>query len=450
MNDPELKKLGLYEARAPRYTSYPTALQFTPEVGPTFSRQALSTLPIETPVSLYLHIPFCERLCWFCACRTQGTQSVAPVAAYLKHLLAEIDLVANNLPQGIKAGRIHWGGGTPTILSPEQTRQLATHLQRVIPVASDHEFSVEIDPTLVNQAKINALAEMGMTRASIGVQDFAGKVQSAIGRPQSFEITQKCISMLRAAKINSLNIDILYGLPHQTENSVKATIDRVLTLSPDRIALYGYAHVPWMAKRQQMIDETALPDNEMRFTLFDLMASKLEKAGYVPIGIDHFAKPTDSMAIASKTGNLRRNFQGYTTDTMGTLIGLGASSISKFPNGYSQNASKSSDYIRAVEKKQLATYRGIETSQTDRIIARTIEMIMCGFSVNYDALIDEFGQDLSCITETIELLKTVFANVIVFSDTGFEIVKNKRRLARLVAKEFDQYINDGMKFSSVC
>ncbi len=447
--DLKLARLGVYEARAPRYTSYPTAVQFTADVGAGFTEAALAALPVDKPVSVYIHIPFCERLCWFCACRTQGTKTASPVAAYLDHVIAEIGLVAQHLPKGIMASRVHWGGGTPTILTPSQIERLTDALDQVIPRTKDAEFSVEIDPTLVSQAKVDALVAAGMNRASIGVQDFEQKVQTAIGREQSFETTKECVDMLRSANVRSLNMDILYGLPHQTETSVMDTINKVQALSPDRIALYGYAHVPWMAKRQQLIDETALPDGETRHDLFQAMAAKLETGGYEAIGIDHFAKPTDSMAIATTKGQLRRNFQGYTTDDMDTLIGLGASSISKYPTGFTQNQAKSSDYARNIKDKSLATYRGIETSHEDRLIARVIEMIMCDFAVDYPTLVAEFGDDLSCVSQAVPPLQKDFGDIIEFSETGFEIVQHKRSVARLVAKAFDQYIDDSARFSAV-
>lgn len=448
-HDPELARLGVFSARAPRYTSYPTAAQFTHSVGPEATKAALCALPVDTPVSIYVHIPFCERLCWFCACRTQGTKTASPVAAYLDKVIAEIELVSQHLPKGIKASRIHWGGGTPTILSPEMITRLADAIEQKIPRTKNAEFSVEIDPTLVSQEKIDALTAAGMSRASIGVQDFKLKVQNAIGRVQSYEATLECVEMLRRANVTSLNMDILYGLPHQTHASVLDTIHKIVKLAPDRIALFGYAHVPWMAKRQQLIDETALPDGEARYDLFRAMSAELEVANYMPIGIDHFAKPTDSMSNAQKNGQLRRNFQGYTTDDVDTLIGLGASSISKYPSGYMQNAAKSSDYISAIKSGALATYRGIETTHEDRLIARVIEMIMCDFAVDYTVLEHEFNADLSCLDNAVLLLRKEFKKYIQFSKTGFKITHNKRALARLIAKTFDQYIDENSMFSTV-
>ena len=262
-----LKALGLFDARVPRYTSYPPATVFSTAVDGEIQAHWMGTLDPATPVSVYVHIPFCERLCWFCACRTQGTQSLAPVERYLATLRTELALVAAHLPKGLRMGRLHWGGGTPTILLPDMIRTLAQVIFDVLPPAEPFEFSVEIDPTLVDCDKIDALADMGMTRASIGIQDFDPLVQGAIGRDQSFEATRDCVTLLRAAGISSLNADLVYGLPHQTADRMAATLDQVLSLAPERIALFGYAHVPHMAKRQKLIDEKVLPDDVARHAL---------------------------------------------------------------------------------------------------------------------------------------------------------------------------------------
>ncbi|MCL4123194.1 UNVERIFIED_CONTAM: hypothetical protein GTU68_034510 [Idotea baltica] len=448
--DPELAHLGVYDARAPRYTSYPTAVHFHTDVGAQFSTAQIRTLPADKPVSIYVHIPFCERLCWFCACRTQGTKNKSAIAHYLNLLLDEIKLVGAALPAGVSVGKIHWGGGTPTILSPNQIRTLSTALHQMAPRHEDFEFSVEIDPTLVSVAKIDALADMGMTRASIGVQDFNPRVQAAIGRKQSVETTLACVDMLRAANIHSLNMDILYGLPHQSVETVTQTIETVLGLSPDRIALYGYAHVPWMAKRQKLIPDDTLPSGQNRRELFDVMAAKLESAQYTPIGIDHFAKANDTMQLATKAGKLRRNFQGYTTDNLETLIGLGASAISKYPNGFAQNASKSADYADAISHGRLATYRGIETTSRDRMIARLIEMIMCDFRADFTELEQNYTCEMTILAKPILQLQRDFGRYIKFSVDGFEIIQHQRALARIIARRFDIYSNDAEnRFSSV-
>ncbi|MEO1140223.1 MAG: radical SAM protein, partial [Pseudomonadota bacterium] len=274
-----LKALGLFNARVPRYTSYPTAAVFLPQVGAGFQRSAIATLDPSDPVSVYVHIPFCERLCWFCACHTQGTKTLGPVESYIESLEAELDLLRCTLPAGLRMGRLHWGGGTPTILPPPLIHRLAKAIRCVFPHADDFEFSVEIDPTMVDRAKIDALAIEGMTRASIGIQDFDPEVQSAIGRIQPFDVTRGCVDDLRAAGVGSLNTDLVYGLPHQTSARIEDTIDKVLTFAPDRVALFGYAHVPWVSKRQKLIDEDALPDDQARYMLATLAAERFVEAG---------------------------------------------------------------------------------------------------------------------------------------------------------------------------
>jgi len=448
-NSELLSRMGVYTSRAPRYTSYPTAAQFTTSVGAGFAHEQIAMLPVDTPISIYIHIPFCERLCWFCACRTQGTRTSRPVQIYLETLKNEIRMLGKALPEGLKMARLHWGGGTPTILPPEMINDLNKTIFEHLTPADNFEFSVEIDPTLVDKDKIDALVAGGMTRASIGVQDFEPRVQKAIGRMQSVEQTRTCVDMLRAAGIQSLNMDILYGLPFQTAETVAKTVAYVGELGPDRIALYGYAHVPWMAKRQQMIDEDALPDGPTRRGLFAQMSRLLGDYGMVPIGIDHFAKETDSLSEAAHSHTLRRNFQGYTTDQCDTLIGLGASSISKFPGGYAQNAPKSSQYLRMIGAGNFATQRGVEMTIQDKLRARAIELVMCDFALDTDILQDEFGDEVEKLTQPLLEIRSKFSEALEFSSNGFVIRDHKRALARLIAVEFDEYINEDSRFSMV-
>ncbi len=448
-NSELLSRMGVYTSRAPRYTSYPTAAQFTTEIGNSFLVDQLEALPTDSPVSIYIHIPFCERLCWFCACRTQGTRTSRPVEIYLETLKAEIRLLGKTLPKGVKMARLHWGGGTPTILPPRLIDGLNKTIFDHLTPADNFEFSVEIDPTLVDKDKITALRAGGMTRASIGVQDFAPKVQAAIGRMQSVEQTRDCIDLLRGAGINSLNMDILYGLPYQTEKSVLETVAHVGELNPDRIALYGYAHVPWMAKRQQLIDEATLPDGPARRGLFTKMTRALGDFGMIPIGIDHFAKPGDSLSRAANTGGLRRNFQGYTTDQCDTLIGLGASAISKLPGGYAQNAPKSSQYLRMIGAGKFATQRGVAMAAQDKLRARAIELVMCDFALDTTDLQREFGGAVDALTHPLQEIRRKFAEALEFSATGFIIRDHKRALARLISLEFDEYAHEGARYSMV-
>ena len=255
----QLKQLGLFDARVPRYTSYPPATQFRAGIGPDTVAGWISAVPAGAEISLYIHVPFCRRLCWFCACRTQGTQTLTPVRAYVDTLLAELAQLRARLAPGIRLSRLHWGGGTPTLLSPDLIERLTTAIFDAFPLAEDGEFSVEIDPSEIDAPRIRALAAAGMTRASIGVQDFNPDIQTAIGRPQSYALTADAVRLIREAGIASLNADILYGLPHQTTVRIADTVQKLLALSPDRVALYGYAHVPWMSKRQVMIPEDSLP-----------------------------------------------------------------------------------------------------------------------------------------------------------------------------------------------
>jgi oxygen-independent coproporphyrinogen-3 oxidase len=424
-------------------------VQFHNGITSHFARSALENLNTEKPVSVYVHIPFCERLCWYCACRTQGTKSHRPVSGYLSGLLQEIELLRDALPDGVKMGRMHWGGGTPTILLPDEVETLAQAIKNVFPIDDPFEFSVEIDPTLVDKDKIAALSAAGMNRASVGIQDFDPKVQAAIGRMQSLEQTADCVADVRAAGVESLNADILYGLPHQTPDSVTQTLQQVQSLDPDRIALYGYAHVPWMAKRQQMIDVATLPGGPARRVLFDLMAERLETSGYDPIGIDHFAKPSDTLGEAAATGRLRRNFQGYTTDRCDTLIGLGASAISKFANGYAQNAPRSSQYLRMITEGALATQRGVAITETDRMRARAIEMVMCDFKLNKAELEQDFGLLAQTLDADIEEVLSEYKGFVEPTDTGFAVASKQRALARLIAQKFDAYASEGGQYSAV-
>ncbi|KUF10333.1 oxygen-independent coproporphyrinogen III oxidase [Pseudoponticoccus marisrubri] len=442
-----LRTLGLFDARVPRYTSYPTAPVFTPEIGAAAQARALAALDPAEPVSVYIHIPFCERLCWFCACRTQGTSTLTPVEAYIGTLEQELALLAKTLPADLRMGRMHWGGGTPTILPPALIHRLASAVTAVIPPTADWEFSVEIDPTMVDRDKIAALAEEGMTRASIGIQDFDPVVQEAIGRIQPFEVTRACVDDLRAAGIRSLNADLVYGLPHQDDARLDDTITKVLDLAPDRIALFGYAHVPWMSKRQKLIDETALPRELDRYYLAELAAARFRQAGFDSIGIDHFARPTDALAEAARSGHLRRNFQGYVDDHCATLIGLGASSISRLPTGYVQNAAATPAYVQRIEAGQLAAARGHVMSAEDLLRARAIEMIMCDFRLDLAALRGTHGALADSLRPEIALVSARFGEMVAVTPDSVEIRPEGRALTRIIASQFDAHAPEGARFS---
>lgn len=440
-----LRRLGLFDARVPRYTSYPPATAFSPQTGGDFQVACLQGLDPATPVSVYIHIPFCERLCWFCACRTQGTTTLKPVAHYLDIVLQELELLRATLPAGVQMGQMHWGGGTPTILPPDMIRTLAKAVKDVIPPAPEFSFSVEIDPTLVDDAKVNALADMGMTRASIGIQDFAIDVQEAIGRKQSFEDTAACVAALRAAGIKSLNADLVYGLPYQTAEKLADTIAKVRQLDPDRIALFGYAHVPTFSKRQKLIPDASLPGEEERYQLARQAAAAFTGAGYQAIGIDHFGKPDDSLTKAANAGHLRRNFQGYTDDTCPTLIGIGASSISQFAQGYVQNASATAAYIERVEAGALSGHRGYEMRGQDRLRAAAINMLMCDFEIDLDVL--GAHPDAGELAPIHDAIVADFAPYVVRDGNKIKITEHGRPLTRIIAQRYDGFSDIAAQYS---
>lgn len=442
-----LRRLGLFDARVPRYTSYPTAPNFSPVVGAGQQAQWLQALDPAVPVSVYLHIPFCERLCWYCACHTQGTKTLGPVEAYVEALEAELALVARHLPPGLRMGRLHWGGGTPTILTPAMIHRLSAAVRAVFPPTDGLDFSVEIDPTHVDRPKIAALAAEGLTRASLGIQDFDPVVQQAIGRLQGFDRTRATVDDLRACGIASLNTDLVYGLPHQTEARLADTVRQVLTLDPDRVALFGYAHVPWMAKRQRLIDETALPGDLDRYRLATLAAALFEHAGFGRIGIDHFARDEDGLALAARTGRLRRNFQGYTDDTCPTLIGLGASSISRFAQGYVQNAPATAAWQRRIGDGSLGGLRGHALTPEDRMRARAIEMLLCDFRLDFDALAAEFGEDVAALGPQATALAERFAGFVTVAPNRLTVRPEAIPLARIMASTLDGYLDAGGRFS---
>jgi oxygen-independent coproporphyrinogen-3 oxidase len=438
-NNTQLRKLGLFDAKVPRYTSYPPATKFSNDVTSERFASWIQGLPEAARISAYIHVPFCRRLCWFCACRTQGVRSDEPIIAYLASLKQEITNLSALLPKGVKLARLHWGGGTPTLLTPAQMTDLASHLQTVLPLDENYEFSVEIDPNEIDDARLDALVAAGMNRASIGVQDFHSEIQNTIGRLQTYDVTKAAVDAIRARGITSLNADILFGLPHQDAKRIAETVQMLLSLSPDRVALYGYAHVPWMSKRQSMIPTDALPTPEERLALFDVARDLFMWDGYQEIGIDHFARPDDSLGRAAREGRLRRNFQGYTDDTCDTLIGLGASAISRFPQGYAQNASSTAEYQKAVRAGALATGRGHVFKGQDRLRSRLIEAIMCDFQIDRAEILGNFEIAPASLEALLQSTARQFPNMVSVTQSGFFIHPEGRPLTRMIARAFDAY-----------
>lgn len=436
-----LRKYGLFDAKVPRYTSYPPANHFLDGIGHRRQAEWLRAVPDGSDVSIYIHIPFCKRLCWFCACRTQGTKTMRPVDTYTKVLHREIEAVRSALPEGIRMARLHLGGGTPTILSKATMTGLLQTVFAAFDKSEDFEFSAEIDPTDAAEDVLQTLVDFGMNRASIGVQDFSPIVQTAIGRPQSLAQTKAVVGYLRNAGIGGLNLDLLYGLPHQTRKSFQETLSHVCEMRPDRLAIYGYAHVPWMSKRQVMIRTEDLPDGEERFELAKTAERILTADGYHAIGIDHFSLPTDPLSRASDQGRLHRNFQGYTDDQSPTLIGFGASAISRYDQGYVQNATATSAYQDRVTNGGFAGHKGYQMTEQDHLIGSIIEDLMCRFSVREHILCKKFPDQSALVRKTIVSLMTRFPDIFFISEDGLKLNQQARALVRVIASHIDRFAN---------
>mgnify|MGYP001163369455 FL=1 len=429
----------------PRYTSYPTAPHFTPAITTDDYAGWLTAVPDESRLSLYFHVPFCRSMCWYCGCHTTVTGRDDPIARYVATLRQEVALVARHLGGRRTVTHIHFGGGTPTLMQPDDFLALMEDVRRHFAVASDAEIAIEIDPRTLTQDMAVALSAGGVTRASLGVQSFDGKVQRIINRVQPFEQTRNAVRMLRAAGIRSINMDLLYGLPGQTLTSCIDTAQRVLELMPDRLAVFGYAHVPNFKPHQRKFMTEALPDGKQRHAQAEYIAATLEDAGYQRVGLDHYARPDDPLAVAARNGTLHRNFQGYTTDSADTLIGLGASSIGRLPGGFVQNTVVIREYLQAIEAGQLATVKGYRLTAEDRLRAAVIETVMCDYAVDLDAVCRKFGADPNALLATAgPVLDTLVTDGIAERrQHTIRVRPDARPLVRAVAAAFDQFLGKG-------
>jgi oxygen-independent coproporphyrinogen-3 oxidase len=434
-----------YGAPVPRYTSYPTALHFTSRVGELQYISWLDDLADGAQLSLYVHIPYCHELCWYCGCNTKATRRYAPVAQYAQYLETEIANLAVLIPQEHTVTQIHWGGGSPNILAPSDIDSLAEALRGAFKVSRKADFAVEIDPRHLEPDQIAAFCRVGVTRVSVGVQDFDDDVQAAIGRHQSFAATKAAVDAFRHGGVRSVNIDLMYGLPHQTRRSIDRTLRRVLELEPDRIAAFGYAHLPARLKHQRLIDEAALPDVVERYAQSRRIARRLEASDYVRIGLDHFAKPGDPLA----RGPVHRNFQGYTTDSASALLGIGASAIGRLPQGYVQNAVAAGDYIRRIRDCGLAAARGIELSMDDRVRAYVIERLMCDGTFSRSDIERRFGAAAGPVLADAELLvQSDQGGLVAATADGFRVTEAGRPFVRTICACFDAYMGtEGARYS---
>ncbi len=428
-----------YDIRVPRYTSYPTAPQFRPSIDAAVYDGWLRALP-DVPVSLYLHVPFCAELCWYCGCNTTAVRRREPMDAYAETLLTEIDRVVAALGRRMEVAHLHWGGGTPHALPADRMTAIMARLRKAFSFTADAEIAVEIDPRTAGATVIDTLAEIGVNRASLGVQDFDPRVQRAVNRLQSFQQTLACATRLRARGISAINLDLIYGLPHQTEAGVTETVRRALDLAPDRVAVFGYAHVPWMKRHQALIPEAALPDLRARRRQRAAADAALTGAGYVAIGLDHYARPDDDMARAADRGTLRRNFQGYTTDSAPALIGLGASAIGALPQGYVQNAAALPEYRTRIRAGSFATVRGVALAGDDRLRRDVIEQLMCQGEVDLAETAARYGADPSTFGSAAPALHALAEDgVIAWDGARVAVQPEAAILVRAVASVFDAY-----------
>jgi len=439
---PEAMLLRHGEARLPRYTSYPTAPVFTREVNAATYAQWLGALAPDEPVSLYLHVPFCRSMCWYCGCHTTITARDGPIEAYLAALHAELELVAAQTPAPLAVAALHFGGGTPTIMGPERFCALMAALRRHVRFTAGAELAIEIDPRTLTGPMIDALAAGGINRASLGVQSFDPAVQQAINRVQSVAETAAAVTGLRAAGIGRINFDLIYGLPLQTVESCLDTVEAALALEPDRFAVFGYAHVPEFKKHQRLIDEAVLPDGARRIAQAQAIGEALVAAGYRPVGLDHFARGDDGLAAAVETGQLHRNFQGYTTDACPNLIGLGASAIGQTRAGYVQNEVAIGRYRQAIAAGRLATVRGYRLTADDRLRAEIIERLMCDLGADVAAIAARHGADAAALLAGNARLHALVDEGVAEIDSGVVRIPLRHRfLVRTVAAAFDAYLD---------
>lgn len=419
----------------PRYTSYPTAADFTTAVAAREHAAWLGELDPRESASVYLHVPYCREICLYCGCNTKMAVRNDVIDTYRRALEAEIDLAAGLIPRKLRIARLHWGGGTPSILGARGLRSVIATIRRQFSFDMGFEHAIELDPRHVTPELAKALAELGITRASLGVQDVNPLVQAAIGRLQPLVVIEVAIERLRSVGITSLNFDLMYGLPLQTVESVRKTCDLVAAMAPDRISCFGYAHLPRLKANQRRIDETKLPSQDQRIDQAEAIAEALVRHGYRRVGIDHFAKPDDPLVRAAANGKLHRNFQGYTDDASRILLGFGASSISTFAGGFAQNIADVPRYVSVIEAGSLASARGCALDQGNRERARIIERLMCDFSVDLAAVAPnaDFREELAMLApmQWDGLLETDGARLTV-TEAG-------RPVVRVIAAAFDTY-----------
>lgn len=439
---PEL--LEQHDKPGPRYTSYPTVPVWDTDFSAKDYAQALDIASKNTDESLalYVHIPFCLERCWYCGCNVVISKKPEIVEDFLNHIETELAMVADALKGRRTVSQFHWGGGTPTYLTPPQMERLYNAITAHFTILPQAEIAIEVDPRVTGQEHLDMLHKLGFNRISLGVQDLSEEVQKAIGRNQTLDETRDLVDACRALNFSSLNIDLIYGLPHQTLERWEQTLESTIKLSPDRIAIYSYAHLPDMLKHQRNIDADALPDHQAKYALMATARETLEKAGYASIGMDHFAKAEDEMAVAMKEGRLSRNFMGYTTVDAEDMVGIGPSAIGRIGGVFNQNEKKLYKYYRALDNDSLASHSGIHLSGDDTIRSWVIQQLMCNFVVRYDDFSDRFGQTFQSYfpDELKELEAFVEEDFLTIEDKGIFVSELGQVFIRNIAMVFDAYL----------
>lgn len=433
------------EGKGPRYTSYPTADRFLATFGFDDYQANIKQRQIRdasSPLSLYVHIPFCNTICYYCACNKIITGNDKHVEKYLTYLEKELSIYAEFFAQKPTLSQLHFGGGTPTFLTEAQFERLMNAIKKVFHFAKEGEYSIELDPRKIGTERIQHLKELGFNRLSIGIQDFDASVQKAVNRIQSEEETLAIINAARAADFRSISLDLIYGLPHQSLQSVAHTLNKVLALKPDRLAFYNYAHLPTMFMPQRRIDESALPCAADKLDILQMAVQTLLAQGYVFIGMDHFARPNDDLSLALKEGRLQRNFQGYSTHAEHDMIAIGVSSIGKMGDAYAQNEKDLEGYYAALDAGHLPILRGIQLNDEDILRRQIIQNLMCRFALSFKEIETKFAinfkehfkEELKKLTEYEKLL------LLNITEDGIEISKKGRFLIRNIAMIFDEYL----------
>ncbi len=437
--------LKKYDKAGPRYTSYPTAPYFHEGVD---EKTFLSHIHHDDQnianrdLSLYFHIPFCDTLCYFCGCNMMVTRNQSKIEQYIKYLEKEIKLLKPHIGADRKVKQLHWGGGTPTHLSPDQIRRLGKVIHTYFDFHEDAEVGVEIDPRELTRDHMVALSEVGFNRCSMGIQDFDEQVQKAVNRIQPESITRDAVEWARELGFTSINLDLMYGLPHQNHKTYGETIDKVLGMHPDRLAVFNYAHLPNMIKHQQLIKEEWLPSGDQKLELLKLSIEKLNDGGYVYIGMDHFARPDDELTLAMQNGTLYRNFQGYSTHAGINLFAIGITSIGMLSDIYIQNYKKLDDYYKALDSGKLPVMRGVTLNADDQLRREVITELMCNFRIDKSKFEDKYKiQFDTYFEEALENLRSFESdNLIILESHQLTVTDIGRLLIRNIAMNFDYYL----------